>query len=103
MDGHSQRLTALSSIERSAVKWRDRGAMVDEIDKRTRAVTPIGPYSTNLTSITADQYGYVTLSFGSFRGSRNEFIVVGPTGSAVEDGDVSQFMLNTVNAVLLNP
>jgi hypothetical protein len=29
--------------------------------------------------------------------------VVGPTGSTVETGDVSQFMLNTVNAVLLNP
>ena len=83
----------------------DQSPTAVQVSKRTFSITQLGGFTPpiNVFGIFGDEYGYVTLSFGSFRGSRNEFIVVGPTGSAVEDGDVSQFMLNTVNAVLLNP
>jgi len=83
----------------------DQSPTALQIDKRTFSITNLGGFTPpiNVFGIFGNPYGDVTLTFGSFRSSRNEFIVVGPTGSAVEDGDVSQFMLNTVNAILLNP
>jgi hypothetical protein len=76
-----------------------------QINKRTFSITELGGFTPplNVFGIFGDQYGYVTLSFGSFRTHNNDFIVVGPDGSVKEEGVVSQFMLNTINAVLLNP
>jgi hypothetical protein len=76
-----------------------------QINKRTFSITQLGGFTPpiNVFGIFGDEYGYVTLSFGSFRTHNNDFIVVGPDGSVVEQGNVSQFMLNTTNAVLLNP
>jgi hypothetical protein len=73
-----------------------------EIDKRTFNVTQVGGFSPpiNVSAITADQYGYVTMSFGSFRSFDTAFILCDPRGNVVEDGGGSQFMLNTVQAVL---
>jgi len=74
-----------------------------EINKRTFSVTQLGGFSPpiNIFGITANDYGYVTLSFGKFNTSNTAFIVVGPDGSDVEDGDGSQFMLNTDQAIKL--
>ena len=70
------------------------------INKRTFSVTQLGVSPPiNIFSITANDYGYATLSFGSFDSSDTAFIVVGPDGSVVEDGDGSQFMLNTDQAI----
>jgi hypothetical protein len=73
-----------------------------EINKRNFSVTQVGGFSPpiNVSAITADQYGYVTMSFGSFNGGENGFYVFGPDGNLQEDGGGSQFMLNTVQAVL---
>ncbi len=73
-----------------------------EIDKRTFSVTQVGGFSPpiNVTAITADQYGYVTMTFGSFRAGENGFYVFGPDGSGEGDGGGADFMLNTVQAVL---
>jgi len=73
-----------------------------EINKRTFSITQLGGFSPpiNVFGITADQYGYVTLSYGSFNGFDTGFIVVGPDGTEQEDGGGSEFMLNTVQAVL---
>jgi hypothetical protein len=73
-----------------------------EINKRTFSVTQSGEFSPpiNVSAITADQYGYVTMSFGSFNSGNSGFIVFGPDGTAQEDGGGSQFTLNTVQAVL---
>jgi hypothetical protein len=83
----------------------DQSPTAVQIDKRTFGISNLGGFTPpiNVFGIFGDPYGYVTLTFGSFRSSRNQFIVVGPNGSAVEDGDISQFMLNTINAILLNP
>jgi hypothetical protein len=54
----------------------------------------------NVSAITADQYGYVTMSFGTFNGFDTGFIVFGRDGIAQEEGGGSEFMLNTVRAVL---
>ena len=61
----------------------DQSPHAVELDKRTFSVTQLGGFSPpiNVFGIFADQYGYVTLSFGSFRGSRQRFIVAGPDGS----------------------
>jgi hypothetical protein len=83
----------------------DQSPSAVQISKRNFSITKLGGFTPpiNVFGVFGDQYGYVTLSFGSFRTFRNAFIVVGPNGSVVENGDTSQFMLNTVNAVLLNP
>ena len=83
----------------------DQSPTAVQVDKRTFSITNLGGFTPpiNVFGIFGNPYGYVTLTFGSFRSSRNEFIVVGPNGSAAEDGDISQFMLNTINAILLNP
>src|SRR5437667_11763051 len=74
-----------------------------EINKRTFSVTQLGGFSPpiNIFGITANDYGYVTRSFGKFNTSKHALIVVGPDGSDVEDGDGSQFMLNTDQAIKL--
>ena len=54
----------------------------------------------NVTGITADKYGYVTITFGSFNGGENGFYVFGPDGGLREDGGGASFMLSTDQAVL---
>jgi hypothetical protein len=72
-----------------------------QIDKQTFSVTQLGGFNPpiNVYGITADEYGYVTVSFGAFNTRGTAFIVVGPDGSAEETGNGSQVMLNTNQAV----
>ena len=83
----------------------DQSPIAVQIDKRTFSITNLGGFTPpiNVFGVFGNAYGDVTLTFGSFRGARNQFIVVGPTGSTVETGAISEFMLNTTNAILLNP
>ena len=84
----------------------DQSQQAVVLDKRTFSVTQLGGFSPpiNVFGIFADQYGYVTLTFGPFRGgSSNKFIVAGPDGSDKEDGDGTQFMFDTVQGLLLRP
>jgi hypothetical protein len=50
----------------------------------------------NVSAITADQYGYVTTTWGTGQG----FYVIGPNGEAEEDGGGASFMLNTIQAAV---
>jgi len=84
----------------------DQSPYAVEIDKQTFSVTQVGGGFSppiNVTAILGDQYGYVTLSFGSFRSAHTGFNVIGPDGSAKEDGDESQCMLNIVDGLGLRP
>lgn len=67
---------------------------VIELDKRTSKITPFSGFPKNLSSITADQYGYVSACFDD-----TEFFVIGPDGSNQEGGGGAQFMLNTAQGV----
>src|SRR5262249_1317584 len=70
------------------------------------SVTQLGGFSApiNVFGIFANQYGYATLSFGNFRGAGNKaFILAGPDGSDKEEGDETQFMLDTVMGLLFRP
>jgi len=73
-----------------------------ELDKRTFSITRVGGFSPpiNVSAITADKYGYVTMTFGKFNDIENGFVVFGPDGGFREDGGGADFMLNTVQAVL---
>jgi hypothetical protein len=50
-----------------------------------------------VASITADGYGYVTVTFGP---PNTSFYVIGPKGAFEEDGGGPQFMLDDLNAVI---
>jgi hypothetical protein len=58
---------------------------------------PVGGFSPpiNVTAITADLYGYVTVTQASFGTGENGFYVFGPTGGGAEDGGGAEFLLNT--------
>jgi hypothetical protein len=52
-----------------------------------------------VTAITADQYGYVTVTQGTFGGGENGFSVFGLTGGGEEDGGGADLMPGSTNAV----
>ena len=55
----------------------------------------------NVTAITADAYGYVTVTYGTFGPGESGFYLFGPdSNSYIEDGGGASFMLNTTQAVL---
>lgn len=72
-----------------------------EVQKSNLTVTMIGGFSPpiNVTGISADMYGYVTVTFGGFTTGENGFYTFGPTGAGVGDGGGAWFMLNTMTAV----
>jgi hypothetical protein len=63
------------------------------------ATSNAGPGSDNVTAITANSYGWVTVTQGSNSGQPS-FIVIGPNGSSQEIGGGAQFLLDTMNAVI---
>jgi hypothetical protein len=65
------------------------------VNKSNLKVSELGGFSPpiDVTSITSDEYGYVTVTQGS------AFSVYGPNGSFEEDGGGTQFMLGTTQAV----
>lgn len=73
-----------------------------EVTKKNLHFFQIGGFSPpiNVASITADQYGYVTVTFGSSSTAENGFYVFGPNGDGEEDGGGFDFMLDTVQGIL---
>ena len=80
----------------------NRSPSAVEVQKSNFTMTEIGGFSPpiNVTAITADKYGYVTVTFGSFSGGESGFVVFGPDGGSREDGGGASFMLSTDQAVL---
>src|SRR5262245_24801104 len=76
----------------------DQSPYAVEIDKNTFSVTQLGGFSPpiNGSGITADQYGYVTLSFGAWKSAKTGIIVCDSNGNVLEQDSGQQFMLNTV-------
>jgi hypothetical protein len=71
------------------------------VNKKTFSVTQVGGFSppVNVSSITADQYGYVTITFGSFNGTNVGFYAFNPDGSGASDGGGAAFTVGTAQAV----
>jgi len=100
--GSTSALASMAANKQFLFIGTNRTPNAVELNKRTLTIAQLGGFSPpiNVFAITADQYGYVTLSYGSFNGFDNAFIVVDPNGNVFEDGGGSQFMLNTVQGVL---
>lgn len=73
-----------------------------ELKKGAWTFTGIGGFSPpiNVSAITSDKYGYVTVTFGSFSGGGSGFVVFGPDGAPQEDGGGAPFTLTTDQALL---
>jgi len=99
--GGSSAVASMAANTKFLFIGTNRSPEAVELDKRTFSISQFGGFSPpiNTSSITADQYGYATLTFGR-NGGDSGFIVIGPDGSEQEDGGGSQFMLNTIEAVL---
>jgi hypothetical protein len=70
------------------------------VQKTGLSTASIGGFSPslNVSSITANKYGYVTVNFGS-AGNPGGFYAFGPNGSAVEDGGGNDNVVDTTNAI----
>jgi hypothetical protein len=87
--GGSKAIVFLAANKGYLVIGTNKSAMTVVVNKHTYVIAPLTvfPSQTN-TSITADNYGYVTVT------SANGFFVVGPDGGVLEDGGGSQFTIN---------
>lgn len=72
-----------------------------EVQKSNLRVSSIGGFSppVNVTSITSNSYGYVTVTFGGFTGGESGFYQFAPNGEGVGDGGGAWFMLDTALGV----
>ena len=71
-----------------------------KVNKLTNSLTKVGAFSLPVTAITANDYGYVTVTQeAATQGSG--FSVYGPNGMLQEDGGGAPFIPNTTNAYLL--
>lgn len=72
-----------------------------QVTKKNLALTQIGEFSgINIGAITADAYGYITLTWGTSGGSSG-FLSLAPNGSGEEDGGGAPVLLNTTQATLV--
>jgi len=67
------------------------------VQKSNLSVQTIGGFSPpiNVTSITSDKYGYVTVTFGGFTSGEDGFYTFGPNGQGAGDGGGAWFMLTS--------
>ncbi|RDD81214.1 hypothetical protein DVJ77_12890 [Dyella tabacisoli] len=65
------------------------------VQKSNLAISQIGGFSPpiNVSSITSNKYGYVTVTFGGIGGS-DGFYVFAPNGNVTEDGGGADFMVS---------
>lgn len=76
-----------------------------KIAKQDWTITTVGGFSPPITvaSITANRYGFVTVTFGTPGGQSSAFEVFDSTGSSPEDGGGPDLILNDLNAVVPLP
>jgi len=77
----------------------NRSAVVEQVLKSTLGATQIGGFAANLTTITADSYGNVTITYGDFTSGASSFVVYSADGAFLEDGGGASFLLNTVTGL----
>ncbi len=100
LTGGTAAITSMAANTAFLFIGTDQSPQGVEVKKATLAVTTLGGFSPpiNVTSITADQYGYVTVTQGDASGE-SAFQLFGPTGGGEEDGGGSSFVLGTMQAV----
>ncbi len=71
------------------------------LPKSTLVPTLVGGFSPpiNVTSITTDKYGYVTVTFGEFTNLTGGIYIFAPNGTLEADGGPAEFMLDTTMGI----
>jgi hypothetical protein len=93
LTGGSSALTFVGANSGYLVIGTSLTAVPVEVAKKNYAITSLTIISQIPVSITADNYGYVTVT------SADGFFVVGPNGTLQEDGGGSPFIVNTLLGV----
>jgi hypothetical protein len=93
LTGGSSALTLVGANSAYLVIGTSLTAVPVEVAKSNYTITSLTIISQIPVSITADNYGYVTVT------SANEFFVVGPKGTVEEEGGGSPFTANTLLGV----
>jgi hypothetical protein len=79
----------------------NKSPLAIQLDKKNLTFNQIGGFSPpiNVSSITADVNGWVTVTFGSYNSTSNGFYIYGPNGSYQGDGGGSSFTVGAAQAV----
>jgi YD repeat-containing protein len=101
LTGGAPALASMAANKKFLVIGTSRTDHAVQVQKNNFAITEIGGFSPpiNVSAITANQYGYITVSFGSMNGS-NGFVVLSPQGGTVATGGGYDFMAGTQQATL---
>lgn len=101
LTGGSTALCSMAANNSFLFVGTDQSPQAVRVHKSSFTVTQVGGFfpPINVAAITADKYGYVTVTQGHFSGGESGFSVFGPDGTLQEDGGGASFMLNTVTAV----
>ncbi|MGO9519882.1 MAG: hypothetical protein ACLPND_22830, partial [Candidatus Korobacteraceae bacterium] len=74
-----------------------QSAYVAAINKSNFSVNSIGGFGVDVSALTADSYGYVTIVWGT--GFGTQFGTCAPNGQLEESGGGGYFMINPIDAV----
>lgn len=95
--GGSTALVSMAANKTFLYVGTDQSSGAVEIRKSSFSLTQVGDFSTGVTSITSDEYGYIAITQGE------GFTVLDPNGVGVEGGGGAQFLLGATQAVSLVP
>jgi hypothetical protein len=98
LTGGSTALCSMAANNNFLFIGTNQGDQALSIRKSNLKVTEVGVYALGVGSITADQYGYITVTETEL----GSFSVFNPNGESVEDGGGADFMLGTTQAVPIN-
>ena len=101
LTGGSKALCSMAANNGFLFIGTNHSSQAVEVQKSNLNVETIGGFSppVNVTSITADKYGYVTVTFGGFLTGESAFVQFGPDGQGEGDGGGAWFMLSTTSGL----
>jgi hypothetical protein len=95
LTGGSTVLCSMAANSKFLFIGTDQDELAAMVQKSTFAITQVGDIDApGVTSITSDQYGYVTVTLGT-----SGFTVFGPSGEAQEDGGGGDFIVGTTQSL----
>jgi hypothetical protein len=102
LTGGTSVLASMAGNDKVLAIGTDQSPNAVVMQKSDFSFTQLGGFSQpiNVAAITTDQYGYIIITYGSFKSSNNAFIGLDPNGETVEFGGGADFLLNKDQAVL---
>jgi hypothetical protein len=101
LTGGSSAKTYLAADNNCLFIGTNQSSFALKVQKSDLSFTQVGGFSPpiNVSSITSDAYGFVTVTFGGITGGFNGFYVFGPGGALSEDGGGADFMVSNANGL----